>query len=87
MSNRAYLIFCIVVFGLFTAVSVLKKEEYFSGIVHSAKCVETGKSEISVALTVSNGNRNGTFYFGLKDYLCRDSLAFFQPGSNVIIKF
>ena len=87
MSNRAYLILCIVVFGLFTAVSALKKEEYFSGAIHSAECVETGKSEISVALTVSNGSRKGTFHFGLKDYLCRDSLSFFQPGSNVNIKF
>ena len=87
MSNRAYLIFCIVVLGLFTALSVLKKEEYFSGTVHSVECVETGKSEISVALTVSNSDRKGTFHFGLKDYLCRDSLSFFQPGSNVNIKF
>ncbi|EXJ26608.1 hypothetical protein D048_3557 [Vibrio parahaemolyticus VPTS-2009] len=23
----------------------------------------------------------------MKDYLCRDSLSFFQPGSNVNIKF
>lgn len=79
--------FCIVVFGVFTVVSALKKEEYFSGIVHSAKCVETGKSQTSVALTVSDGNRKGTFRFGLKGYLCRDSLSFFQPGSNVDIKF
>ncbi|MFM2646261.1 hypothetical protein [Vibrio diabolicus] len=87
MSNRAYLVFCIVVLGLFTIVSVLKKEEYFSGTVLSAECVETGKSQTSVALTVSNGNRKGTFHFGLKDYVCRDSLSFFQPGSNVNIKF
>ncbi|EJL6538994.1 hypothetical protein [Vibrio cholerae] len=87
MSNRAYLIFCIVGFGLFMVVNALKKEEYFSGTVHSAECVETGKSQISVALTVSNGNRKGTFHFGLKDYLCPDSLSLFQPGSNVNIKF
>ncbi|ELA7892809.1 hypothetical protein Q5V20_004550 [Vibrio parahaemolyticus] len=87
MSNRAYLVFCIGVFGLFVAVSALKKEEYFSGSIYSAECVETGKSEISVALTVVDGNKKGTFHFGLNDYLCRDSLVFFKSGSNVNIKF
>ncbi|MDA0107800.1 hypothetical protein OH456_06575 [Vibrio sp. La 4.2.2] len=87
MSNRTYLVCCIVVIAFFTVVSALKKEKHFSGTVLSAECVETGKSQISVALTVVNGNKKGTFYFGLNDYVCRDSLSFFQPGSNVNITF
>ncbi|MGD8231416.1 hypothetical protein [Vibrio sp. TRT 1302] len=85
MSNRRYLLLCILVVTLFSIIEVFKKDGKFLGKVSSSSCVETGKSELSIKLIATKDTSKRTYYFGVKDELCRDAIKRFTPESDILI--
>lgn len=85
MSNKKYLLLCVLIFLFFSIIEIFKEDDNFSGRIRASSCVDTGKSEISIELTVIKDIHERKFYFGVKGHLCQDAIKLFTPNNDVLI--
>ncbi|MGD8231040.1 hypothetical protein [Vibrio sp. TRT 1302] len=87
MSNKVFAVICVLVLCFFSLISFLKEDKSFSGEVISSRCIETGKSEESVEVIVSNRKVKKKFSFGLGLYVCKDAVELISAGSLISVSY
>ncbi|HDB1439722.1 hypothetical protein V5H34_10920 [Vibrio cholerae] len=87
MSNKVFAVICVLVLCFFSIISILKEDKSFSGEVIFSHCIETGKSEESVEVIVSNGEVKKRFSFGLGQYVCKDAVELISAGNLISVSY
>ncbi|GLO63239.1 hypothetical protein MACH09_37470 [Vibrio sp. MACH09] len=87
MSNKVFAVICVLVLCFFSLISFLKEEKSFAGEVISSRCIETGKSEESVEVIVSNEKVKKRFSFGLSQYVCKDAVELISAGNLISVSY